>query len=717
MPSPTTVCSLPAVDLSGTWRAHLADDEIRRVGIELATDDAAWVDAPVPGHWRDHPAFADSDGPVLYRRRFEMAEPAEGRRRWVTIDGIFYQGDVWLDGAYLGDPEGYFFPHTFDITDLSRLGDEHVLAVEVTCAAQKSQHRRRNITGAFQFGEGIDRTWNPGGLWRPVLVHETGPVRVHRLRVICRDADESRAHLRLYANLDSDAARRVRLRTLAGGPALEESEHSLAEGINELEWNLDVPRPALWWPRSLGAQHLTTIGIEVVVDGTVSDERQRRTGFREIAWNDFVCSINGERLFLKGANLLPTRAGLANASPEDAAADVASAVDAGLDVLRLHGHIADRALYDAADEAGILLLQDFPLQWEQARTVRRQAVLQAIEAVNHLGHHPSIIQWTAHNDPAVAALRSGGDTDRGSLRALLGQQVPSWNRTVLDRWVKRAFERADPSRRTIPHSGVGPHLPALSGTDSHLYYGWYAGDVDGLARRAKSLPRLVRFVSEFGAQAVPNNAAFCEPENWPDLDWDRLAERHAMQKWIFDERIPPHEHARFESWRDATQLYQAHLLRSHIETLRRLKYRPTGGFCFFSLADPEPAISWSVLDHERSPKLGWRAVVDACRPVIVVADALPVFVTAGEQLSIDVHVVNDTRESISSARVDAMFDWAAGSHRVAFAGEIPPDSCVKVGTVELVVPETLGALRLDLALSPLGVNNSYTTAVTVVADG
>ncbi|MBA3398954.1 MAG: hypothetical protein H0U01_03240, partial [Acidimicrobiia bacterium] len=68
------------MDLSGPWRAHLADDEIRRAGIELATDDAAWVDAPVPGHWRDHPAFADSDGPVLYRRRFEMPEPAEGRR-------------------------------------------------------------------------------------------------------------------------------------------------------------------------------------------------------------------------------------------------------------------------------------------------------------------------------------------------------------------------------------------------------------------------------------------------------------------------------------------------------------------------------------------------------------------------------------------------------------------------------------------------------------
>ena len=701
------------MDLSGTWRAQVADDEIRRSGIGLEADDSHWVDIDVPGHWRDHPTFANGDGPLMYRTGFALEAPASGRRRWVTLDGIFYQADVWLDGAYLGDPEGYFFPHTFDITDLSRFSDEHVLAVEVTCSPQHSHRNRRNITGIFQFGESLDRSWNPGGLWRRVIVHETGPVRIHRLRVTCRDADESRAHLRLYAALDTDIARRIRLRTRSDGLALEESEHQLAEGINEIEWNLDVPRPALWWPRTLGDQHLTTIGIEVLVGGAISDQRERRTGFREVAWNDFVCSINGERLFLKGANLLPTRAGLANASADDVRADVDAALDAGLDALRVHGHIADRALYNAADEAGLLLLQDFPLQWEQARTVRRQAVLQAVEAVNSLGHHPSIVQWTAHNDPAASALRIGGDSGRSRVAAIVGQQLPSWNRTVLDRWVKRAFERADPSRPTVAHSGVIPHLPALSGTDSHLYYGWYTGDVEQLARLARTIPRLVRFVSEFGAQAVPNNAEFCEPERWPELDWKHLAAHHGLQKWVFDERLPPTEYERFEAWRDATQLYQAHVLRTQIETLRRLKYRPTGGFCFSSLADPEPAISWSVLDHRREPKLGWQAVRDACRQVIVVADPLAVFVNAGDELSVDLHVVNDTREAIPGSAVDASFEWAGGTQEWRFEGDIGADECVKVGTIEFTVPATLGALRLELAMAPLGITNAYTTAITI----
>jgi beta-mannosidase len=112
--------------------------------------------------------------------------PPEGRRHFVTLDGVFYQADVWLDGAYLGDPEGYFFPHSFDITSLSRLATEHVLAVEVACPPQRNRKAKRTITGVMQNWNAMDPTWNPGGLWRPVRVETTGPVRIDRWRVLCR---------------------------------------------------------------------------------------------------------------------------------------------------------------------------------------------------------------------------------------------------------------------------------------------------------------------------------------------------------------------------------------------------------------------------------------------------------------------------------------------------------------------------------------------------
>ena len=705
----------PAVDLNGVWRVTPADDNLRRHGIGIDVDDSQWSSLNVPGHWREHPDFAQHDGPLLYRRAYNLPGPAEGRRRWLTLDGVFYQADVWLDGAYLGDPEGYFFPHTFDITALSHIGAEHLVAIEVACAPQRGHRGKRNITGVFQHWDGIDRDWNPGGLWRAVHVFDTGPVRIDRFRVLCRDADDTRAHLLLSARLDNDRARIATLRTLVDDMVVFESERRLARGHNEVNWNLDLADPALWWPRALGDQPLTTVAVEVIVDGETSDRRHRRTGLREVAWNNWSCSVNGERIFLKGANLLPTNAALAAATDSDMRGDIALAVEAGLDVLRVHGHIADRAIYDAADEAGLLLLQDFPLQWGYARSVRAQAVEQARAAVDVLGHHPSVIQWNAHNDPAAVAVGIEGDTNITRAKYIAAQQLPSWNKSVLDRWVKRSFERHDPTRLCVPHSGVLPHLPLLDGTDSHFYFGWYHGDAADIGTLAKRLPRLVRFLSEFGAQSVPPSPDFIDAEAWPDLDWEHLERHHGLQKWVFDQRVPPAHFTSFDEWAHATQVYQAELIRHHIEVLRRLKYRPAGGFCVFALNDSAPMVSWSVLDHRRQPKLAWQALKQACAPVVVVGERPPPIVTPGDPIEMRVHVINDLHRQIDAAVVDIEARWAGGSQRWRFGGTVAADEVCNVGVVTIDVPDTLGALSFDLTLCATGIEatNHYSSAVTV----
>src|SRR5207249_3033143 len=195
---------------------------------------------------------------------------------------------------------------------------------------------------------------------------------------------------------------------------------------------------------------------------------------------------------------------VAEASPAELARDVELAKAAGLDLLRVHAHVTRPELYDAADEAGVLVWQDMPLQWAYARGVRKEAVRQARELVDLLGHHPSIAIWCGHNEPFRL------DTEPGSV----------------------------------------PDPAAL--------------------------------VTSFGAaQDLPGTDEFIEPQRWPDLDWDRLAPTTCLQKPLFDRYVPPAEHATFESWRDATQAYQATVVKHHVETLRRLKYRPTGGFAHF----------------------------------------------------------------------------------------------------------------------------------------
>lgn len=709
------------MELNGRWVATVATDDVRRFGIGLDSDDRGWSEVVVPGHWQHAADFATSDGPLMYRHRFTEPSPAEGRRRWIMFDGIFYQSDAWLDGAYLGDSEGYFFPHIFDVTQLSRIGEEHVLAVEVSCAPQSNV--RTNITGVLQGWDGLPTGWNPGGIWRSVQLFDTGLVRIDRLRVLCRDADERRAHVVLSATFDSDGHHDVRIVTRRDGDVVYEQRSVVASGLNEFEWSIDIREPDLWWPYELGEQPLTVFEVEVLVDGVASDCRRQRTGLRQILWNDWIFSVNSEPLFLRGTNMMPITVGLGGTDDAAIERDLQSVLDLGLNTVRMHGHIGRRRFYDRTDELGLLVLQDFPLERTHARSVRSHAVSQATAAVDQLGRHPSIALWSAHNEPGDPSAQPPTDW-KSRLRDAAGQRLPTWNRTVLDRWVKRAFEEADPSRPTIAHSGTPATLPRVDGTDSHLWYGWRYGDRRDLTKLAKRLPRSVRFVSEFGTASVASAAPFVEQQlsrhSWPDLDWDDLVEHHAYPREIVEHRFSPDGFSTFDEWSAALQRYQALVLRTQIELLRRLKYRPTGGFCFSTLADPWPAMSSSVLDHERTPKAAYAAVKAACAPVIVVIDAAPEWINPGDELHLDVHLVSDLRTPLEMVWVAATACWAGGSASWEFGGPVAADEVVKVGTVELTVPHTLGELSIELVATAADdtelATNRTTTAVTVPPD-
>jgi beta-mannosidase len=699
------------MDLSA-WRAIVAYDENRRGITDDDLDDSSWEPIAVPGHWQSTPAFADADGPLLYRSRFDHPTPAPGKRWWLTFDGLFYQGDVWLDGTYLGDTEGYFLPHTFEVTEQLAARSEHLVGVELSCAPQRERTSKRNLTGVFQHWDCLDPEWNPGGIWRPVRLRETGPVRIRDLRVLCQEATADRAVVVLRANLLTLDARAVTVRSSVG-----EIEHELtqpiAAGENHVEWTVTIEQPELWWPWALGDQPLQDVVVEVWVDGELSHSRSRRTGLRRVELDRWIFSINGERMFLKGSNQGPTRMAIAEATRDELTRDVQLAKDVGLDLLRVHAHITRLELYDAADELGVLLWQDMPLQWGYARGIRKQAARQARAAVSLLGHHPSVAIWCGHNEPMAIDIEPGAAIGAGTgVAALAAQMLPTWNKTILDRSVKRALQQADGTRPVIAHSGVLPHPPQLDGTDSHLYFGWYHGDEHDLPGFAAAMPRMVRFVSEFGAQAVPADASFCAPERWPDLDWEHLARRHALQKPIFDRHVPPGAYDTFDGWREATQRYQATLIKHHVETLRRLKYRPTGGFAHFCFADGMPAVTWSVLGHDRQPKLGYQALRDSCAPVIVVADRLPEQVTVGDALALDLHIVSDLRTPLASCELRAHLRWDGGEHAWRFGGDVPPDACERIGTLQIVVPDAIGELVLDLELSgTVSASNRYATTI------
>ena len=713
-------------------------------------DNEQWTTVHVPSHWKSHAAFADNNDPLLFRRRFTAARPAPGRRSWLKFDGIFYQGDVWLDSTYVGDTEGYHLPHDFEITEQLQARNDHVLGVEVSCQPQNNNITKRNLTGDFQHSDAVAPDWNPGGIWQGVRIEETGPVRIKRLRCICLSASSERAELKIRALLDCDRPGTVRLRSDVG-TTLHEFDHAVAKGSNRVEWWVTIERPKLWWPASLGQPNLTDVTISVfALDDTSgpdhtdmngdepttalepSDVRSFRTGLREVRMKNWIFTINGERLHLKGANVGPTRMAIGDATPAEVRRDVVLAQEAGLDVIRVHAHISHPALYDAADELGMLIWQDMPLQGGYARSVRKQAVRQAGETVDLLGHHPSIIHWCGHNEPLAmepsTELPTGPSKKaaESKLRYALLQELPTWNKSVLDFAIHRALSKSDESRPVTAHSGIFPG-PTSGGTDSHLSFGWRHGRERDLPLLLRAFPRMARFVSEFGAQALPVESSFIDSSTWPELDWDQLRQDRSLQKTFFDRAVPAENYRTFAEWKAATQVYQAELLRRQIEEFRRIKYRPNGGFAFLSLADPmdRPVVSTAVLGHDRQPKPAFEAVQEACRPVIVTIDRPPAVVTVGDALTFDVHVVSDVRHVLRGATVRAELRWPGGTHSWGWKGDVAADSCTRIGAIDFVVPSPVhpaslgqrpdrpevGTLSVDLTLEhpETTATNRYTT--------
>ena len=212
------------MDLSGSWRAAPAREELRRTFHEPALDDRSWAEVAVPGPWMADDGLAEERS-VLYRHRFEMEPVTEGRRRWLRLDGLAQQGDVWLNGAYVGNTDGYFVPHQFEVTHLmgpdrsqSEASHQHLIALDITAPTFGDPDERTNLMGAILDPELSGASGhNPGGIWQGVSLHDTGMAAIRHFRVTCIEAGEVRARLALRCVFDHPDGGPVVLRTRVAG--------------------------------------------------------------------------------------------------------------------------------------------------------------------------------------------------------------------------------------------------------------------------------------------------------------------------------------------------------------------------------------------------------------------------------------------------------------------------------------------------------------------
>jgi beta-mannosidase len=590
---------------------------------------------------------------VVYRRAFKF-KPEEHKRFFLRVQGAFYWSTPYLNGARLGANEGYFFPVDYEITDL--LQKDNTLLIELDCPREDDKTAKRQLTGVFHHWDCLDPKTNPGGLWLPVEVLSTGPARVidPLFTTAYLGKDQAYARITGQATLETSRPARLLVRisflplTFEGEPQVFERELRKGAGSSTYHYHLDLKTPRLWWTHDHGRPDLYILRYEVFVDheSSPSDTWETAFGVRTFELRDYIAFLNGRRLFLRGNNYPPGDTRIAAMTRERCDEDVRLARECHLNFLRVHAHVDHPLFYQVCDEAGMLLWQDFPLQWAYRAEVEPQALRQLERMIFHLGNHPCIAIWCMHNEPFKAPDLRGPYRFGSISKALFSFFIYSRNRERLDPKMARQARFLDPSRPATECSGErGLFRPP---GDGHFYYGWYSGPLHWFHRLYRNHPHRLKFVTEFGSQSLPNleSAVKFMDLDLRKVDWKRLRDRHHYQPWFMKwiARLDPRKFPDLQTFITATQEYQAEVNRYYLDRIRALKFKPAGGVAPFLLLDSNPAVQWSVIDYFRVPKSSYFALQKAMSPVyaFIILDR-PTF-KRGQIATVPLFAVNDTWE-------------------------------------------------------------------------
>jgi len=645
--------------LNGLWQYKLAVDDKR-----LFEDEADWQEMPIPSNWylaglKNHAA------PVWFKRKFSVPEKWKERQIWLRFRGVDYYCDVWLNGHYLGQHEGYFQPFEFNITPWIQ-AEENVLLVKVESPLEEPGRvwpdRKRLIKGIFNHHDCRPGSWHPqygqagntGGIWNDVQLVATDSIRIAQVKVSPRLMPDGSAIVAIQIAVDNlgdsdiQAVVTVEIEAADGTNHKHQWQQQLRRGGNEFSTVQIIETPHLWWTWDHGKPHLYHLRVSVKANFLVANATTR-FGIRQVyidakgRW-----FLNGQQFFVRGTNIIPTQ-WLSEYDTVMIERDITLLKKANVNAVRVHAHVNRTEFYSACDEAGILVWQDFALQWgyAQDREFENQAVKQIKDMVNLLYNHPCVVLWCCHNEP-----------DPGS------QQ--------LDQLLHDSVLEEDPFRPVRSSSGFG----------EHPYYGWYYGCYE----QYTSLPGQP-LPTEFGAQALPcletMQRIFKTTDLWPP-NWERWAFHDFQYDQTFHvAQIPMGDS--IEEFVANSQKYQYALLKYAIETYRRARYAPITGVFQFMFVDCWPAITWSVVDYYRRPKLGYEALRLAYQPLLVSLEMRRHELVAGARLFDALYIVNDLGRGFKGAKVELVFEDAAGQSYVQgeFTVDIAPHSIQLVTTTSL----------------------------------
>lgn len=429
----------------------------------------------VPGDWnsQDDKLFY-YEGSLWYRRRFDHAPGAKGRRTFIQFGAANYQADVYLNGRKLGRHVGGFTPFAFEATgQLKATGNSLVVKVDNT------RHADAVPTVSTDW-------WNYGGLTRDVRLVETPAAFIRDYRV--QLAPGTTRKIAGSVQLDGAAAGTpVTLSIREAGVNLtitsdESGKASFAVDARSLE---------LWSP-----EHPRLYTVELSAG---EDRIAERIGFRTIAVRNGDIVLNGKPVFLRGVSLHeenPLRGGRAY-SEDDARLLLGWAKELGCNFVRLAHYPHNEHMARVADEMGLMLWEEVPvywtIQWDNPR-VLANAKAQLTELITRDNNRASVIVWSVANETPVSEARTA------FLKALVDTARGLDSTRLVSAAMEVRGDPADPDHRIVDDP-FGAYTDIVS---FNQYIGWYTDLPDALPRAHWTIGYEGKpvVISEFGADAL-----------------------------------------------------------------------------------------------------------------------------------------------------------------------------------------------------------------------